>query len=662
MNNKSRFICTILVVLFIFYSTKTYLQEVERQEKEDKTFNVFNNSNLLTATKFEKYELESLAIDFVSVVSSQNVQYYPPGFNVLYKHLVKVPEINQNIAESILKSKANVPELFHFGFRFIGATAGGYGPPLPGTQNKTLTEFSKKNLEEKIQYLKLFSDFDMKEQSIEESYKLPPHIKHSLLELIYFINEINYVIKQFSDPILADLKLMYPDFENHYYEILLSPWTHKQLFDFSVIDVLAKTDFKKLSLASRLMIEQIQKFTEINITTIDSDFKKCLIETPWGKIGIFGTGDDIINDEYALLINFGGNDTYNTTVASSISLNKPIGILIDFKGDDNYLCKEGYLARGVLGMGILFDLQGDDEYYSEGAGLASSLFGSSLLYDCSGNDKYLGHSDFSLGAAHFGVAVLCDQAGIDIYQSKDYSQAYGGTLGAGLLIDFEGNDYYGSIDQSDDLNKCLNSFVQGASSGRWAEATDGQSLGGGVGFLLDFSGDDQYYANRFSQAASYYFSLGLLYDHSGDDQYNAVSHSQGYSAHFAISGFIEKTGNDIYNKNSDKEKISQIIGSGRDFSSGWLIDCEGDDEYHFGNRSAGIGDMNGIGVFWDEIGGDAYFWHHNTINQNAPSLGESIKMSEPIRIDYRFFNPPNPMNLGIYIDNTGQNDINYIEK
>lgn len=149
-----------------------------------------------------------------------------------------------------------------------------------------------------------------------------------------------------------------------------------------------------------------------------------------------------------------------------------------------------------------------------------------------------------------------------------------------------GNDLYKGA--APDKKEITASFIQGASRGRWAEATDGQNLAGGFGIFIDAEGTDEYFAGSFSQGAGYYFGTGLFNDISGDDKYNAVSHSQGYAAHFALGNFCDFSGYDTYNSSSDKTKISQIMGCGRDNSCGLFSDLKGIDNYTFGNRSVGI--------------------------------------------------------------------------
>jgi len=172
---------------------------------------------------------------------------------------------------------------------------------------------------------------------------------------------------------------------------------------------------------------------------------------------------------------------------------------------------------------------------------------------------------------------------------------------------------------------------------------------------MDNSGIDHYAAESFSQGASYYFGLGLFNDNNGDDEYNAISHSQGYAAHYSLAGFFERTGDDTYNVQSPKDKITQIIGGGRDFSVGLFLEYNGDDTYHFGNRSAGIGDINGFGLLADFKGNDNYIRHKNSLNSGSQSLGKELGLGEGMNIGLKIFQPKNVVHKGIFIDSKGTN-------
>ncbi len=330
----------------------------------------------------------------------------------------------------------------------------------------------------------------------------------------------------------------------------------------------------------------------------------------------------------------------------------PISILIDFGGNDIYTDVNGCgkLASGIFGVSILWDHNGDDRYESRSHGIARAFAGCALLIDENGDDFYSCTGNYSMASSHFGLAMLLDKSGNDRYESGSYALGFGGAKGVGLLIDVDGNDTYNS------LISHKSSFILGSAKGRWAEATDGQSLGGGYGVFIDMKGHDIYNANSFSQGAAYYLSTGSFYDGGGDDVYHAVSHSQGYAAHFALANFKDLKGDDIYNSQSDLKQITQILGSGRDLSAGFFIDEEGNDSYCFGNRSAGIGDMNGFGLFIDRDGDDNYRWIKNQLNKASGSMGEQAELSSNQHLTSRIFENQTKTK-GYFIDEVGNNEL-----
>ncbi|RLE01618.1 MAG: hypothetical protein DRJ13_06670, partial [Bacteroidetes bacterium] len=147
-----------------------------------------------------------------------------------------------------------------------------------------------------------------------------------------------------------------------------------------------------------------------------------------------------------------------------------------------------------------------------------------------------------------------------------------------------------------------------------------------------------------------FMGTGLFFDLQGDDHYYAVSHSQGYGAHYSLSAFFEMSGDDRYNPGVDSLQITQILGSGRDLSVGWFIEEKGDDSYYFGNRSAGIGDLNGIGIMWDRRGSDTYTWYQNSLHPRSPSMGQTMKLTPGMRIGPRIINFPKGEQLGVFRD------------
>jgi hypothetical protein len=528
------------------------------------------------------------SMSFQNLQLNSGVRHLSPAFTLLYDDHLQIPGFASSLCNSLMEASQDPGALLYYSFRMLGAPAGGFGPPLAGTGGREVRPL----------------EFSFYDEGKESWNLLHEELRKGIIELLQGWVDAEAVLMEFLAPLGNNQSL----------ERLMEPWINRELKNFASMDLIEKADLRKLSFASRLMASSLNSLLSLKLHGSAEGFKHCVLHTPVGKVGIFGAQKDTIESGYALIIDLGGDDLYKGHIASPSAGRMPIAVVVDFQGNDTYKTGDGYLVNGCQGIGMLFDLAGDDRYVSEKAGIASSCYGTSLLYDRTGDDLYQSSAAFCQGAAHVGIALLIDREGDDQYSSSGSSQGYGGTLGFGLLMDLAGSDSY-------NYGQGTTSFVQGAGRGRWAESTDGHSLGGGLGMFIEAGGADRYYAESFSQGASYFTGMGLFFDLAGDDHYNALSHSQGYAAHFALSGFFELRGDDHYNAGSDFNQITQVLGSGRDLSAGWFIEEQGDDTYHFGNRSCGIGDLDGEGILWDRSGHDTFIWHQNEVNAGSPSMG-----------------------------------------
>jgi len=321
-------------------------------------------------------------------------------------------------------------------------------------------------------------------------------------------------------------------------------------------------------------------------------------DTKWGKVAVGGCGDDVYEDNYSIIIDFGGNDVYNKRVGGGVGiLSFPFSVVIDFDGDDLYRSDKIFnFGSSIFGVGILIDEKGDDIYKSSHYSLGSTLFGTGVLIDGDGNDFYSG-GYFIQGSANFGLAMLLDREGDDTYKSFNYAQGMGATFGYGLLCDFGGNDSYyagGRYTHDPLLPEDYRSFAQGFGIGA---RPDG---GGGIGFLYDRDGNDFYNAEVYGQGTSYWYSFGALYDGGGNDYYNAAEYAQGAGIHLSVGILIDRSGNDHY-----FSRFGPSQGEGHDLSVGWLIDKSGDDSYCV-SGGQGIGLTNSCGIFIDSQGDDIY--------------------------------------------------------
>ncbi len=248
-------------------------------------------------------------------------------------------------------------------------------------------------------------------------------------------------------------------------------------------------------------------------------------DTPWGKVWVGGVdrqvyelpargdvlildlgGDDVyrISEEgrrpgsYEYLADLGGNDRYEAS--SAFGFGSTFGgcsFLYDRLGNDVYEGPMLSFGAGLLGVGLCIDGAGTDVYRCATGGLGAALAGVGLLADAGGNDEYLGHS---------GV------------------EGVGGPAGAAALVDFAGDDLY----------VAGNAFPDGIARQPRGYINFSQGFGfglrpycsGGIGVLVDGSGDDRYLSSYFAQGSSYWFGAGALCDRSGNDNYQTLRYSR----------------------------------------------------------------------------------------------------------------------------------------
>jgi HEAT repeat protein len=123
---------------------------------------------------------------------------------------------------------------------------------------------------------------------------------------------------------------------------------------------------------------------------------------------------------------------------------------------------------------------------------------------------------------------------------------------------------------------------------------------GGIGMLVDRSGNDVYVSDIFGQGSSYWFAVGGLVDYAGNDQYVSYQYAQGAGTHITVAALVDCEGDDNY----VSKGVSQ--GCGHDLAIGLLHDLAGDDNYTCHDLSQAAGNANGIGVLMDDEGDDAY--------------------------------------------------------
>jgi hypothetical protein len=164
--------------------------------------------------------------------------------------------------------------------------------------------------------------------------------------------------------------------------------------------------------------------------------------------------------------------------------------------------------------------------------------------------------------------------------------------GIGALLDLSGDDEYyamGLYGSDYGTPGTFNSFSQGVGFGLRGLAA------GGLGVLYDGQGEDRFEAGDFSQGGGYFFGWGILKnDGVQDDVYLGSRYNQGFSAHYAVGTFIEQGGNDTY-----KSIDGVSSGMSMDLSTTWFEDRGGHDRYESKYFSLGSSAHNSLTVFVD---------------------------------------------------------------
>jgi len=315
-------------------------------------------------------------------------------------------------------------------------------------------------------------------------------------------------------------------------------------------------------------------------------------ETDFGQIIIGDTTDNHYEGDLFIVIDPGGNDTYDIEFEGTGHHT----YIIDFTGDDTYNMPKNRVSPYFFGSNMIIDYDGDDLYNAGSWTLGAGLFGIGVLWDMKGNDRYYGDT-FTMGAGCFGVGILRDDEGNDSYQAALFSQGFGFVNGIGVLIDNSGNDNYFAGGKYKDFIRYDDHYLslsQGFGYGLRPK------MSGGIGMLIDKSGNDVYVSDIFGQGASYWYSLGMLADGGGNDQYLSFQYAQGNGTHMSLGILYDVAGNDVYSAKG----VSQ--GCGHDRAAGFLIDLDGDDNYNAYDLCQGAGSANGFGMIADIRGKDVY--------------------------------------------------------
>ena len=410
-------------------------------------------------------------------------------------------------------------------------------------------------------------------------------------------------------------------------------------------DCAQNLDFNSIYYAGLKLLESSKELADSltiikNDKNIKWDDQNLNVITPIGRIVIAGTKNDF--HEYSdllLLVDIGGDDTYKGSTGSTPSLNIPVSLAVDLAGNDTYTNSDEFLpsqGAAIFGAAMLLDLSGNDVYRSKRLSQGAAMFGIGILADMQGNDEY--HMWTSgQGGAYFGIGLAIDVKGDDNYKIWGDGQGYGGIGGVGTLIDRTGNDHYWAEPKSENVfrpdyhskdGKLNYSYAQGCGVGRRGDITDGHSWAGGIGTLIDLSGNDIYESANWSLGCGYWYGMGFLYDGAGDDKYISASWTQAAGAHFCIGALFDEGGNDEHILWEDQ---SVGLGFGHDYTIAVLLNRGGDDLYKLKDDGLGFAINKSQVFFFDTGGNDSYItggkgnnYGWNNFESNNPPGVESV--------------------------------------
>ncbi|MBN2289901.1 MAG: hypothetical protein JXQ83_11255 [Candidatus Glassbacteria bacterium] len=359
-----------------------------------------------------------------------------------------------------------------------------------------------------------------------------------------------------------------------------------------MIGLVSRVDAQALERSGMLVARVAAILRRLGETAALGSLPPLRLDTPQGPVVVGGPGNDSYSGTFFLLLDPGGNDTYELG-----GVRHGVSLVVDCAGDDRYSAADSFsLGAALCGVAWLEDLSGSDSYLGGSFSAGAAALGVGVLVDRGGDDTYRGMS-FCQGAALFGLGLLLDLAGRDSYRLDFCGQGAAVGPGRAVLADLAGEDSYLAAGAVPDWREpgATKSWAQGAALGLRPFAP------GGFALLYDREGDDRYSLEYFGQGAGYWEGAGLLADRGGNDSYRAARYAQGCGVHRAAGLLADSRGDDSYEVGS----VGQ--GAGEDRALGVLLESGGRDTYRAGWMARGAGGSGGVGLLLELAGDDSYF-------------------------------------------------------
>jgi archaellum component FlaG (FlaF/FlaG flagellin family) len=339
---------------------------------------------------------------------------------------------------------------------------------------------------------------------------------------------------------------------------------------------------------------------------------------PYLGVELSTTNANTYSQDFWLLIDAGGNDTYNNnagggTTRWSTTSAIAAAALVDLGGSDLYRGRTGPetggdIGAGWIGNGFLLDAGGSDTFNPDasnngktGAGVLGSGF---LMATSGGTGQIFGTNTYTFRNLNF-------------YGQPSLIGGHGGAaLGAGTLIDtWIADGFTASTSRTADPGSAMNGGGQLPGAGfllsalgdaTYSAAGHGANGGahlGGSGLLLDGAGNDDFIAGSVGSNGGSYAGVGFLFDALGADTFDA--RSDGTNGGGAIGGvglLVDSQGSDTYlaqarGTNGGGGVVPSIVGGAG--GAGFLVDGGGSNSYSAHDIGTNGGAELGTGLMVD---------------------------------------------------------------
>ena len=171
--------------------------------------------------EFPLLEGASEGLSYQAMEVQTGVRLSLPVFAFLYDNIQKIPAYGEQLCNAMVEDCRHPEALLHHVFSLLGAAAGGYGPPIAETRKQVPA-----------------ADFHFIADGEKSWDLLPKRLQAGIMEAVQGWMEASQVLEQFMTPLIAYLNKHGRVNKDQYPELLIEPWTNRQLSNFTSIDLM----------------------------------------------------------------------------------------------------------------------------------------------------------------------------------------------------------------------------------------------------------------------------------------------------------------------------------------------------------------------------------------------------------------------------------------